>query len=397
MIIAENDNSLIYEEPSIYHSNSLNCGVKAVFSQRNIKPIIKYLPVNPSTPHNNNFSLCNTIMQPIIKIQGSLEPPKNNYNNANPNNKKMATNEKSNSFFQKDTRDKTESSLEKNINDEKLLSRLIIETKKKTSYNNLIIKKSNFEKNPFFLGRTFNSKKRDLNNDFKDKDNEKNSDSDGKSFFKKGPSRSVYSEKNRKNNHKEDDDKSDNVLKKRKNLSIIKKEFLNLKIENKKEKEKINKEKLLKKKNIASKTSKKENEKNKYKEEGLKIKKEKSKLDRNERCKSYFNNKYTTKFYNFETISKKLKNEANKIDNNKNYKNENNENENFEDKKSEKKPKKKFKFNRLKTQKIETNINKTKAIKTLKEEIKEIIKEKDSKFKLSNRELNHLKENFKIK
>ena len=279
MIIAENDNSLIYEEPSTYCSNSSNCGVKAVFAQQNIKPIIKYLPINLSTQYNNKFSLCNTIMQPTIKIASSMDPPKSIYKNANPNNKKISMNEKLNSILKKDTRDKTESSLEKNINDEKLLSRLIIDTKKKHSYNNLIVKKSNlkeeinFEKNPFFFGKNFNSKKRDLTNDFKDKDNEKNCDSDIKYIFRKGSSKSVCSEKNKTN--KENDDKSVNILKKRKNLSIIKKEFLNFKIEKKeKEKEKMNIEKFTKKKtNLALKDSKKENEKNKNKEEGFKIKK----------------------------------------------------------------------------------------------------------------------------
>ena len=408
MIIAENDNSLIYEEPSIYHSNTSNFGVKAIFSERKIKPIVKYLPVNPSTPHNTKFSLCNTIMQPTIKVETSLDPSISNYNNANPNNKKLGTNEKNSSLKKDITRDKTESSKEeKNINEEKYLTRLLIETKKKQSYNNIIEKKLhsiNFEKNPFFLGKPLSlsqyqnniiPKKNDLNNENKDKSDEKNNENEIKNFFRKGPSKSVCSEKQKKNNHKEDDDKSDNIVKKRKNLSIIKKDFLNFKFENKKEKEKTIKEKLLKRKiNLAAKNSKKENEKNKIKDECLKMKKEKLKIDKNKRCKSYFSNKCVTNYYNFELISKKIKNGNNNNNNNKNdnNKNENNNNEDFESQKTEKKSKKKSKFNRLKTQRIEGNINKTKGIKNIKDEIKEVHNSKGS-----TKELNHFKENFKIK
>ena len=136
MIISENDNNSICEEPKIYYySTSTNFGVKAIFSDRNIKSIKKYnLSLTPSSANNNKFSLCNTIMLPNITTENCTEYENNGIYNNNItliNKKDSSPNEKGNKSLYKDnTRIKTiYSNEEKNCSSLQHLSKLIIEPK----------------------------------------------------------------------------------------------------------------------------------------------------------------------------------------------------------------------------------------------------------------------------
>ena len=74
----EEDEIFTNEEPQIsYYSSSLNCGVTAIFSKKEIKSYKKtsklFGPVSPK----NNFSLCNTIMLPFIINKELIESDNN--------------------------------------------------------------------------------------------------------------------------------------------------------------------------------------------------------------------------------------------------------------------------------------------------------------------------------
>ena len=88
--IIEEDDQFINIEPLIsYYSSSLNSGVTAICSKNEKKQNRKisrlFSPVSPK----NNFSLCNTIMQPFIVGKDGIESynNNNNYYNNNNNNK----------------------------------------------------------------------------------------------------------------------------------------------------------------------------------------------------------------------------------------------------------------------------------------------------------------------
>ena len=78
MLDIESDNISICEEPRIYYySSASNIGVRAIFSERNVKEGKKYnMPFTPPLTLNNKFSFYNTIMLPSIKTDISIEEPK---------------------------------------------------------------------------------------------------------------------------------------------------------------------------------------------------------------------------------------------------------------------------------------------------------------------------------
>ena len=409
MIISENDNSSICEEPKIYYySTSSNYGVKAIFSDRNIKSIKKYnLSLTPTSFNNNNFSLCNTIMLPTITTEIFTEYEKNDFYNDNIckiNKKDSSPNEKANSSLYKDnTRIKTiYSKDENNCSDLQHLSKLLIEQKiinDNLTENVIILKeKTNYENNPYFLGKSFiNNYKKNIvkkNNSQKTNTNEyEKNENNIHDFFKRGPSKSVYERS--KNNDEED--KIYNNMKKRRRLSL-ENHYLDLKIENKKEKTRNKKEKEKSRKkgiNFMLKNKKeKENENNKEKEENTKIKKEKNKKNIEnkfirKKTKNYESYKILETNFDIETTSKNRKNNDN---NNKNYY--------LEGKNKDKKSKKHLKFNRMRTQYFENNNQNNNIIGNIKEEcLNNFMKRISNKYNSiqPDKKLNKIKEGIKIK
>ena len=412
MLISENDNSSFCEEPKIYYySTSSNYGVKAVFSDRNNKSIKKYnLSLTPTSSNNNRFSLCNTIMLPTITTEIFTESEKNDFYNDNIckiNKKDSSPNEKANSSLYKDnTRIKTfYSKDEKNCSDLNQLSKLLIDTKicnddNLTENTTNLKEKTNYEKNPYFLGKHFANNYQNIlkNNNLKKintSEDEKN-ENESHDFFKRGPSRSLFERS--KNDERED--KCYNNVKTRKKLSMGN-HFSNLKMENKKEKTRNKKEKVKEKEKEKSRKKKinfmlkikKENDNNSEKEENFKIKKEKEKRNSlskfiKKKTKNYESYKYLANNYDISSTPKNKKN------------NDNNKSNFFEGIKKAKKIKKNIKFNRLKTQKIEYNINDPNIIQNIKEESKENIRKRISNKYNSvqpDKKLNKIKEGIKIK
>ena len=389
MLNIENDSSSIREEPVVYNSStSSNLGIRAIFSDRKQSFKKSNLLFTPSIPHNNRFSFYNTIMEPIITTVTSVDYEKNNlYNNINK--KKLTPVEKINISLKKDnTWARTESSKEEkniNVNDEKQLSKLfLIDTKEandklKEDKNN--IEKTNFEKNPFFLGqpislsysKNITPKTIIINNE--NSDEEKNYNYN-EFFLKKETSKSLNFTKNKNKVPNKEEDKSNNTLK-IENLSL-QKAFINkykkkeAEKEKKKEKEK-DRSRIIKGKSYKKKISfiMKNPIKDKDKDDILKTKKDKGRNDIkyhstiDKKRKNYYSNKCVKDYsnINIETISKKT---------NLNMKELQAERE----KKQENKNKKKKPFERLKTQRFQTHFSK--KIKNEKEEKNEKLKAKIS-------------------
>ena len=444
MIDLENDSNSICEEPKIYYySSSSNFGVGVKFSERN-KKIQKAYNMDfsqcSSKNNNNHFSLYNTIMLPFITTEATMETEQNYYSN----NKNIIQNEKNNNKTFNNTRLKTESSKDdKNISDDKQLTNTIIEIKKT---NNSFYKKDinnnresiHLEENPFFLGRNLsinNNNKSKLKKSTKDYNehsvnlhhnqsnhnhnihhshqnnvnhsNNNNSidknENDGKYFFDSCPSKSVIcDDKNRKSSIK-DDDKSENLVKKKK--LNIKKSFLNAKSDNKK--------KFLKKKSffIQPRNFKKEIEKEDKKD---KLKTDiKNNLHSNRSKSYYYSNKQIMNYgeRNFlKSITKKIKQDYNDNNNNdeKNYENvKRNSNKIKSQRVSNKQYKKKNskdenkktnnnKSNRLKISQISKGIKSLKDFINIKEKEKEKEKEREDGDNNSSKERSvNLKKNKK--
>ena len=375
MLKEENDNSsILIEEPVTYNSSTKNLGIRAIFSGKNKSYKKNTLLFTPTSAHNNKFSFCNTIMSPIITKGDSIECEKNNYEN-NVNKKNSALIEKINISLKKDnTRTRTESSKEsKNIyiNDDKQLSKLyLIDMKENYDKSKEDKNKINLEKNPFFLGKPVSlnynqlktQKMLDLNNENSNTEKYKYSNS---AYIKKETSKSLNCSK-KKLTQKEDDDKSENIQKRRENLSIPK-DFINKNKKKEKDKEK-DKSKVLRGKSNKKKISFLIHNKMKDKDDIFKMKKDKIKSEKRrnsvfeKKCKNYQSNKCITNYYDI---------------NNENASKKNNIKENHEEKKSEKKIKKK-KFQRLKTQRIEIHNNISKNLKNDKDENNEKLKNKIS-------------------
>ena len=403
MLDIENDDDIfIFEEPKIYYSSTSNIGVSTILSERNAnKEKIYNMPFSPPL-HNNKFSIYNTIMLPSIKIDTSLESIE--YNNTNNiNNINSAPKEKVKSPLKKDNAIiKIESSKEeKNIDGENQLINIFLEKKEKNG-NQKEKNNTTFEKNPFFLGKPFSinnynkniiCEKKSATNLNRSNSNEKN-ENDMSDFFKNGGSKSyIYSESKTKNkNSINEDDKSENIIKKSKKLSI-KNDFLNLKLINKRKKEnqKLTKEKPQKKKLFLTHSKNK-----KEKDESFKLKKEKQKFDsknvNSDKKTYYYSNKCVINNYNinyFKSTYKKAKFCNNKEDNNSE---DNIDNELKMDKK-------RHKYNNIKTQRLESNFIKSKYIKDIKDENKVNKKAISNKYKSvqPSKAINMLKEYIKTK
>ena len=343
MLKEENDNSsILIEEPVTYNSSTKNLGIRAIFSGKSKSYKKNTLLFTPTSAHHNEFSFCNTIMSPIITKGDSIECEKNNYEN-NVNKKNSALIEKINISLKKDnTRTRTESSKEsKNmcINDDRQLSKLyLLDMKENCDKSKEDKNKINLEKNPFFLGKPvslnynqLNTQKiLDLNNENSDTEKYKYSNS---AFIKKETSKSLNCSK-KKLTQKEDDDKSENIQKRRENLSIPK-DFINKNKKKEKDKEKEkekDKSKVLRGKSNKKKISFLIHNKMKDKDDIFKMKKDKIKSDKRrnsvfeKKCKNYQSNKCITNIYDI---------------NNENASKKNNIKETNEEKKSEKKIKKK--------------------------------------------------------
>ena len=451
----ENDKNISFcEEPRIsYYSSSLNLGVASIFSERNSRSYqefnFTFTPTNSS--NNNKFSLCNTIMLPSITTELSLDEDKNNniYNNNSRNHKnnscimprdKNLLLKKDNTTFKTDT-SKDEKN---NISDDKQLTNILIG--KKESNNTLDDKKNNalLEENPFFLGKTFtlnnfnnikplksSSKVLDVSkieNRFNKKAGNNDNENEFEGFLNRDQCKSYICCDNMKNGKRssmamDNDDKSENLIKKKKKMST-KNAFLNSQMEfNKKTfhirqfKRKItfNMDKNITKEKEKNKTMEKDREKNntidrdkintidkeKDKEDSIKLRKSKGKkknrtdsntnlkykMPKNKRKSFYFSNKCVTNAYNINnintinTVSKK-----NKIDN---------ESLDEKEKNSDKKNSIKKNNFKLRTQKKES-----KLINKAKDESKKASKNKISnKYKTYHKPkgITSLKEYIKIK
>ena len=310
MLITENEDSSVCEEPKIYYySTNTNNGVKAYFSERKIKALNKYtMPLSPTSSPNNLFSLCNTIMKPSIILDYEKN---NNYSN----------NKLSNSNFQakpsiqiENTRIKTDSSKEERIIFDK-------NQLKENNQKDIIL-----EKNPFFLGKNLklNFCKEDINyknnEEMENSCQNENNGNDIKDFYRKENLSKSYvcskSKSTSKIQEKEDDEfKSEKkLIKKSKKLSLGK-DTLDLK------KGKITKNKSHKKKwrnSLNTKNIKIYND-NKKDEDSLKLKNIKKKFDKeknNEKKNKilFYSNKCNNKNVNNLNIKKnKLGNNSKEI------------------------------------------------------------------------------------
>ena len=131
------------EPPVSYYSSSLNCGVTAIFSNKEIKSLRKmnslFTPVSPK----NNFSLCNTIMWPFIINEKAIES--DNYNK-NINKSATLIKEKELNHIS-NTRNKTISSKSENKEYNDFFNGKII-----VRHDN-----TNLEKNPYFMGKNLST------------------------------------------------------------------------------------------------------------------------------------------------------------------------------------------------------------------------------------------------
>ena len=439
MYDVENDSSTSFcEEPIIsYYSSSLNCGVSAIFSHRNQKPYKQYnMSFTPSSIHNNNFSLYNTIMLPFITRETSIEVDKNNNRNIiNQNNiSSLSQKERIQSLKADNSRNKTDSFQEEknNNSEEKQSNNILIDKNERNSSlnvkNNNDIKKNIFlEENPFFLGKTFSSNNQQSNkkpkknsiiySDNINNDNIKKNKSQGEVLRKSKRNSVIYGiSSKRKNIIIKDDDKSENILKKSKKIKM-KNAFLNIRPVYRTQKtQKVSKEKNFKRKitfNMDSKHYKKnmekenddkdkdkEKDKDKDKDDNSKKKKErrknKSRTDlrlkhnvqvvEKRRKSHYHSNKCIYNYYdNFNSESKK-----NKLDDNQS-----------EDEKSEKKVIKKnnSKVNIKRKENKNSKGKETKEVKEGKEEHKKSNSKKMTKNKTYHqyKGLDTLKEYIKLK
>ena len=450
MDIEENDKSTSYcEEPRIfYYSSSLNLGVASIISQRNSKPYKEFnISFSPSNSSNNNkFSLCNTIMLPFITNEMSLDDNKNNIyknNSKNQTNNSCIMPRDKNLLLKKDnTTFKTDTSKDEknNISDEKQQTNILIENK--DSYNTLDEKKNNalLEENPFFLGKALSlnncnnnnikpiknsSKVLDVTN-FDNKYYQKNDKNDNENgfegFLNRDQSKSYIGSNKTKNGKrgsiaidKNDDDKSENIIKKRKKMST-RNTFLNSQIEFSKKtsnirqlKRKItfNMDKNAIKAKEKNKTMEKDRDRNNNidrekdndndKEDSIKVKKSKDKykeksgsntelkykMPKNKRKSFYFSNKNISNVYNINTINSTSR--RNKFDN-----------ESLDEKEKCSEKKKSLKKNnfKLRTQKRESKLN-----NKIKEECKKVTKSRiTNKYKsFQSKGITSLKEFIKIK
>ena len=130
------------EPPVSYYSSSENCGVTAIFSNKEIKSFRKmnslFTPVSPK----NNFSLCNTIMWPFIINEKTIELD----NNKNINKSATLIKEKELNHIS-NTRNKTISSKSENKEYSDLLNGKII-----VKHDN-----TNLERNPYFMGKNLST------------------------------------------------------------------------------------------------------------------------------------------------------------------------------------------------------------------------------------------------
>ena len=130
------------EPPVSYYSSSENCGVTAIFSNKEIKSFRKmnslFTPVSPK----NNFSLCNTIMWPFIINEKTIELD----NNKNINKSEALIKEKELNHIS-NTRNKTISSKSENKEYNDLLNGKII-----VKHDN-----TNLERNPYFMGKNLST------------------------------------------------------------------------------------------------------------------------------------------------------------------------------------------------------------------------------------------------
>ena len=183
--IIEEDEQFANIEPLIsYYSSSLNSGVTAICSKNEKKQNRKisrlFSPVSPK----NNFSLCNTIMQPFIVGKDGIESYNNNYYN---NNNKI-----NHSVSLIKEKDINQSSIKKDNTRNKTISS---KTDNKENDDNFTEKINNhkysvnYEKNPFFLGKTLSTNyihdKKNNNEDFNlryNNDNIDNNDNNDKLY-----------------------------------------------------------------------------------------------------------------------------------------------------------------------------------------------------------------------
>ena len=404
MLLAEDEEISVCEEPKIYYySTNANYGVRAYFSERNKKHTKYEISFTPNTLEND-FSLCNTIMKPSIKIEGVINSNKslscNNKNNVNDTNiKNNSINFLRKSYLQKDnTRAKTEISNEmKKSNDEWQIKELLTQMKENNNNNENLEEKTvnqkenlNFEKNPYFIGNKANFTNKNNNNKKIDIYSEDENDDD---FFNRGPSRSVFRDDKKRCLINEDDEKSEKIIKKSSKLNI-KKDFFDLNNKNQKEKEKdkVLKEKIRKKKIKFS--IKKENEKKK--EDSLKLKTNKMKSNNKNNDNNlenyYHSNKCIVNNYNINIYKSVLK--KNKIDNN-SIEEEEDFDKNMQEKKNQKK-------NIIKSQRFVNYFIKAKNLKykDMKDDNKKINKNAiTNKFKSfqQRKGLNYLKQYLKKK
>ena len=224
--ISEDELFTIEEPPISYHSSLLNCGVKSIVSNNHIKSYKNasslFVPVSPK----NNFSLCNTIMIPLIINKDDIISDNSyiNYNKINYSTSLIKEKDiNQNSLKIENTRNKTLSS--KNENKE-------IDESMKEKIN--IKENSNYEKFPFFLGKNLSANFLNDNNELGNKDlnlqyeklyecnnnnNQSQNEDSFKYFMNKEESRSVnINEISIKNSIL--NDKDDYFLKKAKKIKI---------------------------------------------------------------------------------------------------------------------------------------------------------------------------------
>ena len=231
------EDDLFTVEPQIsYYSSSLNCGVTAIFSKNDKKAYKKisklFGPISPK----NAFSLCNTIMIPFIINKNEVE--EDNYNNKiNHSVTNIKENNLNQNSLKKDnTRNKTFSSKGENKESDDSINEKINVPKDTT----------NFEKNPFFLGKNLSTNYINNNNKFKNEEfslklnNEKTYESENsiskndveiKEFMNRNQCKSVnINDASIKNSIKEESGKDKNEIFNKKNKKTkIKETILNKK------------------------------------------------------------------------------------------------------------------------------------------------------------------------
>ena len=91
----DDDLYTIVEPIESYQSSSTNCGVSTIISSRQIRPLKQLDMLLTPCSHNSSFSLCNTIMQPFITTEESIECNSKRENNVSSTNDASNTNAKS--------------------------------------------------------------------------------------------------------------------------------------------------------------------------------------------------------------------------------------------------------------------------------------------------------------